>query len=47
MQTQGIADGYFDSRVRLLRSLEPRHIAAMAERYLRPELLTVSIAGQV
>ncbi len=45
MLISGIRPGYFARQVDILRGLTPDDIAAMARKYLRPELLSTAVAG--
>ena len=45
MLISGIRPGYFARQVDILRDLTPNDIAAMARKYLRPELLSTAVAG--
>lgn len=44
-QTQGLPAGYFDSKQTTITSLTPAIISEMATRYLKPDNLRISIAG--
>lgn len=45
MIVSGIPDDYFNRKVYLLNSITPEEIAAIADKYLRPEAINIAIAG--
>ncbi|MDE5555313.1 MAG: insulinase family protein [Muribaculaceae bacterium] len=46
-RTVGIPDDYFEARQKTLAAISPGIVCEMAARYLRPELLRISIAGDL
>ncbi|MDE6368920.1 MAG: insulinase family protein, partial [Muribaculaceae bacterium] len=46
-RTVGIPNDYFEARQKTLASISPEIVCEMSARYLRPELLRISIAGDL
>lgn len=45
LYVNGLTPAYFDNRLQAARSITPETIAAIARKYLRPEEMTVAVAG--
>ncbi len=45
-QTVGFPKGYFQDQVRIAKELTPEKIMEMAQKYLRPSLMRIAIAGK-